>query len=155
MLGLTGHLDALSASDLSELPQLWISLLTMLARSLAGHDTNGTDTTPARRLQIRRYIDANLADPRLSPTTIASALHISRSTLYATLPDNTDGIAAAIRRQRLQRAPTILRDPTNTHPIAQIAAFVGIPNAAQFSRAFHQHYGLPPRQLRADHQPRR
>ena len=100
MLGLTGHLDALSASDLSELPQLWISLLTMLARSLAGHDTNGTDTTPARRLQIRRYIDANLADPRLSPTTIATALHISRSTLYAALPPDSEGIREGPGRAR-------------------------------------------------------
>jgi AraC-like DNA-binding protein len=131
---------------------LWISLLTMLTRSLAGRDTTGTDTAPARRLQVRRYIRAHLTDPRLSPTTIADALHISRSTLYAALPADSGGVAAEVRRQRLARAHMIIRDGDATNPqsIAEIAASVGIPSAAQFSRAFRERYGLSPRQLRAD-----
>jgi AraC-like DNA-binding protein len=150
LLGLAGHLGALSNTDVPELQQLWISLLTMLTRSLAGRDTAGVDTAPARRLQVRRYIRAHLADPRLSPTTIADALHISRSTLYAALPADSGGVAAEVRRQRLERAHTLLRDPANTQPIAEIAASVGIPSAAQFSRAFRERYALSPRQLRPD-----
>ena len=46
----------------------------------------------------------------------------------------------------------ILRDPANTQPIADIAARVGIPSAAQFSRMFHHHYGRIPRDLRPRHQ---
>jgi AraC-like DNA-binding protein len=151
LLGLRGHLDELTTTELPELGQLWISLLSMLTRSLAGHDTNGTDATLARRLQIQQHIDTHLADPRLSAATIANALHISRSTLYAALPAENDGIAAEIRRQRLAHAHTILIDPTNSQSIAEIAASVGMPNAAQFSRAFRQRYGLPPRQIKADH----
>ncbi len=151
LLGLAGHLRSLAGSDLPELEGLWLSLLTMLTRSLAGEDTNGTDTSQARRFQARRYIQANLANPRLSPATVADALHLSRSTLYATLPSN-EGITAEIRHQRLRRAHTILQDPTNTQPIADIAAAVGIPNAAHFSRVFHHHYGLTPRELRANRQ---
>jgi len=154
LVGLSGHLDTLSTTDLSELPALWISLLTMLARSLADRDLDGFDTAPARRLQARRYIEANLADPRLSPTTIAAALHVSRSTLYAAFSD-TDGIAGEIRRRRLHRARTALCDPSNATSIAEIARSVGIPNATQFSRAFNQRYGVPPRQLRADHRTRK
>jgi AraC-like DNA-binding protein len=152
LLGVCGHLDSLAGSDLPELPELWISLLTMLTRSLADRDTNGTDTSPARRLQVRRYIEANLTDPRLSPTTIADALHISRSTLYAALPAGSDGVVAEVRRHRLARAHAILRDSTNTQSIAEIGASVGIPSPAQFSRAFGKRYGLSPRELRADHQ---
>ena len=152
LLGLTGHLQALARPDLFELEHLWISLMTMLTRSLAGHDTTGTDSAPARWLQVQRYIRANITNPRLSPTSIADALYISRSTLYASVPADTNGIAAEIHRQRLSRARSMLRDPTNTQPIAEIAASVGLPNAARFSRAFRDHYGLTPRQLRADDQ---
>jgi AraC-like DNA-binding protein len=92
----------------------------MLTRSLVGRDTVGADTAPARWLQAQRHIRAHLADRRLSPTTIADALHISRSTLYTAQPDDSDGIAAEIRRQRLARAHTMLRDPTNSQSIAEI-----------------------------------
>ena len=51
-------------------------------------------------------------------------------------------------------AHTILRDPTNAEPITEIAAAVGVPSAAQFSRAFRERYGLSPRQLRAEHRAR-
>jgi AraC-like DNA-binding protein len=152
LLGLTGHLEPLAHTDLPELQQLWISMLTMLTRSLAGHDTLGTDTGLARWLQIQRYIRTHLANPHLSPTAIADALYISRSTLYAAVPVDSDGIAAEIHRQRMARAHTILRDPSNPKSIAQIAASVGLPNAARFSRAFREQYGLTPRQLRADHE---
>jgi AraC-like DNA-binding protein len=144
LLGLTGHLDALAGTDLLELEQAWISLLNMLVRSLAGQDTTGTDTARARRLQARRYIRANLANPHLSPGTIANALHVSRSTLYAALGPDADGLAAEIRRHRLQRAHALLGDPANSQPIAEIAAAVGIPNAAHFSRIFRDQHGLTP-----------
>ena len=75
--------------------------MNMLVRSLVGDDTNGIDTAKARRLQLQRHIRANLADPQLSPTRIADALHVSRRTLYAALSPDEDGVAAEIRRQRL------------------------------------------------------
>ncbi len=152
LLGLAGHLHSFADADQHELQGLWISLLNMLMRSLAGQDTNGTDTAQARWLQVRRYIRAHLGDPGLSPNSIADALHVSRSTLYAALPPDTDGIAGEIRRQRLQRAEMIFRDPANSQSIADIAASVGIPSAAQFSRMFHHHYGHTPRNLRARRQ---
>ena len=153
LLGLAGHLDTLGNANVPELGGLWISLLNMLVRSLTGDGGNGTDTATARGLQARRYIHANLANPRLSPATIADALHISRSTLYAAMPSDAGSVASEIRRQRLQRAHTMLRDPTHTEPIAEIAASVGLPNAAHFSRLFRDQYGLTPRELRAEDQP--
>ena len=121
----------------------------MLVRSLLGQDTNGTDTARARRLQIRRYIRANLADPRLSPARIADALHVSRRTLYAALSPDDDGVAAEIRGQRLERARAILLDPSQKRSVAEVAATVGLPNPAHFSRIFRSRYGLSPSDLRA------
>lgn len=147
--GLGGHLESLAAMDVHELQRVWISLVTMLTRSLAGRDTGGVDTAPARRLQMTRYIRKHLADPRLSPETIAAALHVSRSTLYATLPEDSEGVAAEIRRHRLERAHAILRDPTDRRSIAEVGAAVGMPRAAHFSRAFRERFGATPKQVRA------
>lgn len=119
------------------------------ARPLAGRDdTNGADAAQARRLQLRRHIRCNLADPQLSPANIADALHVSRSTLYAALAPDEEGVAGEIRRQRLERARAMLLDPSDTRTVTEIAASVGLPNAAHFSRLFRARYGHSPSDLR-------
>ena len=148
LLGLAGHLDTLAHADIHELGGLWISLINVLVRSLVGEDTNGTDTAQARHLQLQRHIRANLADPRLSPTTIADALHVSRRTLYAALSPDEEGVAAEIRRQRLELARAMLLDAAQTQSVAEIASAVGLPNAAHFSRVFRARYGHSPSELR-------
>jgi AraC-like DNA-binding protein len=150
LLGLTGRLDSLGGSDVHELREVWVSLMTMLIRSLGGGDTVGAETAPARWLQVRDHIRANLADPLLSPDRIAAALFVSRSTLYASGPPASEGIAAEIRRQRLARADALLRDPANTQSIAEVAAAVGIPSPSRFSHAFRERYGISPREARAE-----
>jgi AraC-like DNA-binding protein len=146
LVGLAGHLHDLSATDTSELASLWISVLTMLTRSLAGTGTGGSDTAAARRLQAQRYIRAHLSDPRLSPETVAQALHVSRRTLYAAL--SPYGVATEIRHQRLELAHAMLLDPARTRSVAEIATAVGIPDPAVFSRNFRARYGHSPRDLR-------
>jgi AraC-like DNA-binding protein len=149
MLGVAGHLDTLARADVSEFGGLWISLMNMLVRSLAGDGTNGVDTAQARRLQMRRHIQANLADPRLSPASVADALHVSRGTLYGALAPDDDGVAGEIRRQRLDRARSMLLDPSRTRSVAEIAGSVGLPNAAHFSRLFRARYGVNPSEVRS------
>ena len=147
--GLAGHLVTLDHTDTAELGQVWISLINMLVRSLLREDTNGTDTAGARRLQLQHHIRTNLADPLLSPPRIADALHVSRRTLYAALSPHDEGIAAEIRRQRLERARELLLDASRQRSVAEIAVAVGLPNAAHFSRLFRAHYGHTPSDLRA------
>jgi AraC-like DNA-binding protein len=150
LLGLSGRLDALGASEVPELRSVWVSLLLMLTRSLAGTDTVGVDTAPARWLQICAYIRDNLSDPRLSPMSIAEALFVSRSTLYAAVPAGTEGIAAEIQRQRLAMARARLTDPANRQSIGEIAATVGLPDHSRFTRAFRRRYEATPREVRAE-----
>jgi AraC-like DNA-binding protein len=148
LTGLAGRLDTLAGVNATELGGLWISLMNMFVRSVLGDDTNGTDSAEARRLLIRRYIRANLGDPRLSPATIADAVHVSRRTLYATLASGGEGVATAIRRERVERAHTMLADPSHTRSIGEIASTVGLPNQAHFSRVFRAHYGASPSEIR-------
>lgn len=148
MLGLTGHLGSLSGTGLTDLDAVWISLVTMLVQSLLHLDTNGADTARARRLQAQRYIRANMTDPRLSPASVATAIHVSRRTLYAAF-SGEGGVAAEIRRQRLLRAHQLLLSPGRALSIGEIAARAGFVNAAHFSRTFRAHYGTTPSDVRA------
>ena len=148
LAGLAGRLPDLSAVRAADVDAVWVSLVTMLVRSLAGQDLSGAELAPARQLQAQRFIRAHLADSRLSPGTIAAALHISRRTLYAALGDGEPGIAAQIRQQRMARARAMLADPAQRQPIAEIARQVGLPDPAHFSRLFRARFGHSPRELR-------
>jgi AraC-like DNA-binding protein len=146
LTSMAGHLDALTGPAETDLATCWIALLTMLARSVTAQDVDGADVAPARRLQAERYICAHLADPHLNPDAIAAALHLSRRSLYATVFPREGGVAAHVRAQRLTRAHDLLC--TTTLPVAAIAAAVGLPDAAHFSRLFRRTYGHTPRDLR-------
>jgi AraC-like DNA-binding protein len=150
LLGMIGQLAELSHAATADLGAAWISLITMMIRSLAGTSTDDTDLVAARRLHVHRYIETHLADRNLGPATIAAALHMSRRSLYQLLSDNGEGVAAMIRRLRLKRARAMLVDPAQRHRrIADIASDVGLPNPAHFSRLFRAAYGETPRDLRA------
>ncbi|MFF3547497.1 helix-turn-helix domain-containing protein [Streptomyces platensis] len=54
-----------------------------------------------------------------------------------------------MRHQRLERARRDLTDPTlRHHTIHRIATRWGFTRAADFTRAFRTHYGMPPRDYR-------
>ncbi|MGV9378779.1 helix-turn-helix domain-containing protein [Nonomuraea sp. NPDC003707] len=69
----------------------------------------------------------------------------------ATCPPGTCGgsVAGWIRERRPEQCRRDLADPQPaTHPINAIAARWGLTNAAHFSQAFRNAYGLPLRQFR-------
>jgi AraC-like DNA-binding protein len=149
LAGMVGHLGQLATTGPDGLAEVWTSLITMLIASLSGTGAGQAELAPARRVQASRFIAAHLAEPGLGPDTVAAALHISRRALYAALDAGDDGIAAQIRTARLAAARMILADPANRHPIAAVAAQVGLTSPAHFSRLFRRQYGHSPRELRA------
>ena len=149
LVGMAGHLEQLAATRLDGLAEVWTSLITMLIGSVSGNGAGNAELAPARRVQASRFISDHLADPGLGPDTVAAALHISRRSLYAALDTDDGGIAAQIRRARLAAARSILADPADRRPIADIAAQVGLTSPAHFSRLFRRQYGQSPRELRA------
>ncbi|MGH3410980.1 MAG: helix-turn-helix domain-containing protein [Streptosporangiaceae bacterium] len=153
LAGMAGHLEVLAGTAPCDFAAVWTSLITMLVRSLTDQDPGGPDVTLARRVEAERFIRAHLSDPRLSPGAVAAALHISRRSLYASFPEG-QGIAAYIRRQRLQRARAMLADQqARPLPVAQVGAQVGMPDPAHFSRLFRAEYGRSPRDVRAHPNP--
>jgi AraC-like DNA-binding protein len=149
LAGMLGRLRELSRTAGEDLAHTWISVVSLLLRSLVEDPRDEPATVDARRWQVRRYVEDNLADPMLSPDTIAAALHLSRRSLYAVLA-GSEGPAAMIRRARVRRAVAMLRDPGRSHlSVADIGAAVGFARPAHFSRLVRAECGRSPRELRA------
>lgn len=150
MAGMVGRLEELSRPASDDLARIWTSLVTMLVRTLADAPVDDANTAAGRLTQVRRFIQANLADPTLGPDPVAAALHVSRRRLYQLVERDGEAVAEMIRRARLRRAAEILRDPAQRHlPIAEVGAAVGLPRPAHFSRLVRAEYGCSPRELRA------
>jgi AraC-like DNA-binding protein len=145
---LRSHLVMLTAS----LPQIPLAAAHGIGRATCGlvaaclapsRDALARAKAPlelARFALIRRYIERHLASPELSPETICKALGLSRSTLYAAC-EPLGGVAALIRRRRLDRIRAILTDPRDPRRISEIAYQHGFVSRAHFSRAFRDAFG--------------
>ncbi len=103
------------------------------------------------RQRVRRFIENNLGDPDLTPQVVADRHHISLRSLHALFHDQPLGVAARIRRDRLERARTDLaRGDLRGLPVQAIAARWGFASATAFSRAFRAAYGTTPTEHRAN-----
>jgi AraC-like DNA-binding protein len=101
----------------------------------------------ARLREVRRYIDRHLHAPHLSPQDICTALRMSRSTLYDVC-EPMGGVAAFIRKRRLQRVHAILTGLQERRLISEVAYRHGFVSNAHFSRAFRNAFGYSPREAR-------
>ncbi|MFC9435214.1 helix-turn-helix domain-containing protein [Nocardia sp. NPDC057030] len=113
-----------------------------------------TDIMVAR---IRAYIRRHLADPTLTPATIARAHYISIRHLYKICAQAGIRLEQWIIAQRLDRARAQLARPDLArHTIAAVAHRYGFRDPAHFTQRFRATYGMTPSQWRADtdHRPR-
>ncbi|MFE9492607.1 MULTISPECIES: helix-turn-helix domain-containing protein [unclassified Streptomyces] len=126
----------------------------LAAAFLAGHLDAG-NLLPAetrRRALVARidaFIEANLSDPGLTPTAIASQHHISVRALHQLFSNEAESVMATVRRRRLERCREALAAPVlRQQPIGVLAAQWGFTSPAEFSRVFKRAYGATPRQFR-------
>ena len=73
--------------------------------------SRGTGTSAGPSGRVRRYIEANLADPLLSPASIAAAHFISTRHLHNVFHEAGTTVAQWIRTRRLEGCRRELRDP--------------------------------------------
>lgn len=101
--------------------------------------------------QIKAYARANLRDPKLSVSDIASRLRISPSTVHRVFSGEPDTITGWIWGQRLEGARRELCDPSlAARSVSEVAFGWGFNDAAHFSRAFRARFGCSARELRAN-----
>lgn len=149
--GLSANLQQLNGPSGRRLSLNALDLVTtMFANELAMNRQDATDPNKDLLGRIRTFIDAHLADPELSPSTIAAAHYISTRHLHNIFQDSGTTVAAWIRSRRLEHCRRDLRDPVCAgRPVAAIAARWGFFDAAHFSRVFKAAFGESPSAYRS------
>jgi AraC-like DNA-binding protein len=154
LLQLARHMPALSPSDTARLSTLTLDVLTTtLADALDTPSTVPPHTRQrALKARIHTFVQDNLADPDLTPDTIAAAHHISLRYLHKLFQQEGHTVAGYIRERRLEQCRRDLADrQLAARPIHAIAARWAFTSPAYFSQTFRSAYGLSPRQFRQQH----
>ncbi|WP_203788588.1 helix-turn-helix domain-containing protein [Paractinoplanes rishiriensis] len=100
--------------------------------------------------QSQAFISEHLADPMLSPHTVAGAHHVSLRTLQSQFAAQGLTVTGWIRQRRLEACRRDLANPRLAEvAVASIGRRWGFESAAHFSRLFRQAYGMSPRAFRA------
>jgi AraC-like DNA-binding protein len=148
-----GPLDGITAvraaapAELTGLPQDGERALDLLASALGALLGRAASPATAHRRAIRMYVERHLADPSLTPASIAAAHALSLRyvhRLWAGEADDTLG--RHILRRRLERCRDDLADPRRG--VTEVALRWGFRSAAHFSRAYRAHFGVSPSQDR-------
>ncbi|MBR7673979.1 helix-turn-helix domain-containing protein, partial [Streptomyces daliensis] len=151
LTALDRHTDDPPSADAARLADVTTGLLaTWLAHTLRV-DRSPDQEPPheALRARIHAFIERHLADPGLSPRTVAAAHKISVSYLYKLFNSHGTPVAAWIRHRRLEHCRRDLADPRLASlPVHAIATRWGFTHHAHFSRVFRAAYGIPPQELR-------
>lgn len=141
------QLDSVSAGHAMQA----LSCLTVayLAQVSPGQDEEKPDALQdSRFLAATRYIDARIADPRLSATHVAAALGCSRTTLHRLFARHGRSVTEHIRDARLAHGRRLLADPARS--IGDVALLSGYGDLPAFSKAFRRRFGMSPRDWRAE-----
>jgi AraC-like DNA-binding protein len=149
---LVGHLDDRGTTDATRLGTALLDLLTVALAARLQRPRQAPPDSQRRVLlqRVHAFVEQRLGDPRLTPDAIAAAHHVSVRYLYKLFESEPTGVAGHVRRRRLERCRRDLLDPAlRARPVSAIAARWGLPNAAHFSRAFREAYGMAPAAYRA------
>ena len=146
---LAENLDAISGPSGSRLAANALDLVSTMLHSELDMARDSMKPQMLLATSVREYIEANLADPQLSPASIAAAHFISTRHLHNIFHESGATVASWIRSQRLERIRRDLRDPLhNGAPVGAVAAQWGFLDAAHFSRSFRDAFGESPSEWR-------
>ena len=99
--------------------------------------------------RIFQIITERVAEPELSPKTIADELCMGYRTLYRRIQEISDKtLATMIREIRMERARQLLTQTKMT--VEQVALEVGYINRGSFYKHFASQFGCTPRQFQAN-----
>ncbi|KOG32520.1 MULTISPECIES: AraC family transcriptional regulator [Streptomyces] len=155
---LAGFLTTLAADPGAFRPEEGPRLTTVLMDLLAGAaaarlDAEAAPAPESRRralfLRTQDFVRGRLADPDLTPGTVAAAHHISVRYLHRLYQDEGLTVGTWIRDLRLAGAARDLADPAlRRTPVHDIAVRWGFRHPAAFSRAFRAAHGRSPSEHR-------
>ncbi len=128
-----------------------LEMLTTSWLSMAGVTTADSAAAASRRIQICRFIEANLRDPDLTTRSVAAAFRISTRYLHMVFSEGGETVSGYILRRRLEQCARQFADPLwNKRTITEIAFGWGFNNATHFARVFRNTYQQSPRDFRVN-----
>lgn len=145
--GLVANLDTLAGPSGDRLSGVGLDLIgSMMAEELGA---TALQPTSVLLHKVYRHIGERLADPLLSPASIADAHFISVRHLHALFESEGHTVAEWIRLQRLERCRAALGDPLQLHrSVAELASAWGFADAGYFAKLFRKAYGSTPSSIR-------
>ncbi len=144
LVSVEGMLNRLTQDDLPGIRDRFREMVMDAVRPLADREENHAQVSQAGLMtRARQFIINNILSPDLTVDALCHELAISRTRLYE-LFEAHGGVATYIRRRRLLAAHAMLTDPSEMRKIAAVGSAVGFDSAANFSRAFTQHFGYSP-----------
>ena len=115
-------------------------------------DVDGSAITNARRMRIKRFIDAHLRDPDLTAGAVAEAFKISPRYLRMIFAKENESVSSYILRRRLEECAREMRSTlSRCRTITEIAFGWGFNGAPHFTRSFRDHFGITPKEYRVLH----
>jgi len=122
------------------------SLLTVINVSCSEISQRRTDHVRRLITRIEEYADNHLSDPEMYLPSIAAHFGLNPKYLSALYKEHQGiSIAETIRRKRIERACTLLR---NGLPVHHIAEMTGFANVVSFNRTFRRITGTTPTEYR-------
>lgn len=144
-------LETLLPVEWATLNQALAELLLTLLRQPTDNNADAGGTTAREALLHRIYqtIERWLDDPELTPARVAQAEGISERYLQKLFEGTSDNFTHYLRQRRLHRTQNELANPANaSQSVSEIAFSCGFNDAAHFSRAFRERFGVSPRAFR-------
>jgi len=141
----------LSQVTSGDLPELRDAIRQIVFGAIAPlvRDVNASEHVASMGLmtRARRFIQKNLMSRDLNPDVLSKELAISRTHLYQ-LFESSGGVLNYIRQKRLLAAHEMLADLSENRKVSDVAQWLGFETAANFTRAFTQHFGYSPSSAR-------
>jgi len=137
--------------QLAQVPALEAELVGFLRRLLdpsrALDVLEGEELDLGQFARAERFIQGRLDDPHLTPEHIATALGLSRATLYRVFAP-VGGVRAYVQDQRFRALRDALADPLEPRSLVRLGELHGIRSAAHLSHGFRARFGLSARAWR-------
>ena len=134
--------------------QLGVATVDLVRALVASAAHDRTHARPALDVvfleRVKFFVEAHLADPDLTPATIAAAHHVSERRLYTVCATAGIRLEQWIIARRLERIRDELATPAaRNRTIAAIAHRWGFVNRSHFAQRFRAEYGMSAREWRA------
>ena len=93
--------------------------------------------------KIMKCINDNISDPDFNVEFLAKSICVSRAQIHRKMKEMTGiNISDLIRNIRLEQAGRMIKEGKAN--VSQVAYSLGFNNLSHFSKAFKDHYGIPP-----------